>query len=67
MSYFETQLAEFIQINEILNNILHKHNEWYGMVMNDTLTFIFNLHLKNIFTLKKYSPFPHQNHVIVLL
>ena len=38
--------------NEVLSNILHKYNEWSFI-----LTFIFNLHLKNIFTLKKSSTF----------
>ena len=40
--------------NEVLSNILHKYNEWSFI-----LIFIFNLHLKNIFTLKKSSRFAY--------
>ena len=35
-------------INKVLSNLIHKYNEWSFI-----LTFIFNLHLKNIFELKK--------------
>ena len=38
--------------NEVLSNILHKHIEWSFI-----LIFIFNFHLKNMFTLKKPSRF----------
>ena len=40
--------------NEVLSNILHKYNEWSFI-----LIFIFNLHLKNMFTLKKSSRFAY--------
>ena len=40
--------------NEVLSNILHKDNEWSFI-----LVFIFNLHLKNMFTLKKTSRFAY--------
>ena len=41
--------------NEVLSNILHKYNEW-----SFVFTFIFNINLKNIFTLKNPSTFDNQ-------
>ena len=37
--------------NKVLSNILDKYDKWLFI-----LTFVFNLHLKNIFTSKNFSP-----------
>ena len=50
--FTDSRLDMLISIMLIKEHVLHKYNEWSFL-----LTFIFNLHLKNVFTLKKSSTF----------